>query len=136
MQMEEIKKLLTINKNWKEKFKGDLLDNLLEKCVDIEKYIDLITNEWMNIWISVTKDKEIRKIYYDFNKQIKELDIRRLKVEYEVIYNIYKYSKELEDSNNESTNNIEDIIKWINIIDVNSLEELENALDEQIRYSL
>ncbi|NFI55869.1 hypothetical protein FDA48_05685 [Clostridium botulinum] len=133
MQMEEIKKLLTINKNWKEKFKGDLLDNLLEKCVDIEKYIDLITNEWMNIWISITKDKEIRNIYYDFNKQIKELDTRRLKIEYEVIYNIYKY---LKDYDNESTNNIEDIIKWINIIDVNSLEELENKLDEKIKYSL
>ncbi|NFN06076.1 hypothetical protein FDB50_15335 [Clostridium botulinum] len=133
MQMEEIKKLLTINKNWKEKFKGDLLDNLLEKCVDIEKYIDLITNEWMNIWISITKDKEIKNIYYDFNKQIKELDTRRLKIEYEVIYNIYKY---LKDYDNESINNIEDIIEWINIIDVNSLEELENKLDEKIKYSL
>ncbi|HBJ1645891.1 TPA: hypothetical protein LA462_000345 [Clostridium botulinum] len=133
MQMEEIKKLLTINKNWKEKFKGDLLDNLLEKCVDIEKYIDLITDEWMNIWISTTKDKKIKNIYYDFNKQIKALDTRRLKIEYEVIYNIYKY---LKDYDNESTNNIEDIIKWINIIDVNSLEELENKLDEKIKYSL
>lgn len=136
MKIKEMEKLLKINDEWKKIFKGDLLDNLLEKYTDIEEFINLITNEWMHIWINTTSNKKIRDLFDTFNNRIKDLNLTTLKSEYKIIYEIYKYYKELENDNN-SINNIKDIIKWFNNIDIDieidTIEKLKDKLEDEIK---
>lgn len=130
--INEFNELVKINKQLKEKFNLDLLENVLNDYDSIEKFIDVSKKK---IEKSI---EELKGIYDNFSI----LDKKSLSFEYDIIYELYKYSEELAKeksldqvcSYTGKTSELEGIIKWINSDeDSISVEELKESLEDEIR---
>lgn len=90
--MSEIKKLLKIAEKWQLQFKADLLENILNDYSNIVEFIDVVMDEWINIW--KTEAPDLIEIYKNFERKLSVLDKKKLELEYQVIYVEFKTSEE------------------------------------------
>lgn len=89
--MSEIEKLLKIAEEWGLQFKADLLENILNDYSNIGGFIDIVIDEWINIW--KTEAPDLIKIYEMFEEQLSALDKKKLESEYQEIYVEFKTSE-------------------------------------------
>lgn len=82
--MSELKKLLKISEEWKLEFKGDLLENVLNDYNSIVEFIEIVIDEWINIWKEENPD--LIEIYEKFERKLLALDKEKLEREYKVVY--------------------------------------------------
>ena len=82
--MSELKKLLKISEEWKLEFKGDLLENVLNDYNSIVDFIEIVIDEWINVWKEENPD--LIDIYEKFEKKLLALDKEKLEREYQVVY--------------------------------------------------
>ncbi|WP_321994647.1 hypothetical protein [Clostridium butyricum] len=82
--MSELKKLLKISEEWKLEFKGDLLENVLNDYNSIVDFIEIVIDEWINVWKEENPD--LIDIYEKFEKKLLALDKEKLEREYQGVY--------------------------------------------------
>ena len=80
--MKEVKKLISIAKDWEYDFKGDLLENILEEA-SITSFLNTIINEWIPDWKEENPDNE--QTYDRYSCRLEALDKELLEEEFEVI---------------------------------------------------
>ncbi|WP_394885003.1 hypothetical protein [Clostridium butyricum] len=90
--MSEIEKLLKIAEEWELQFKADLLENILNDYSNIDEFIDIVMDEWINIW--KTEAPELIEIYENFERKLSTLNMEKLEREYQKIYTCSKISEE------------------------------------------
>ncbi len=83
-KLSELKKLLKISEEWKLEFKGDLLENVLNNYNSIVDFIEIVIDEWINVWKEENPD--LIDIYEKFEKKLLALDKEKLEHEYQVVY--------------------------------------------------
>lgn len=90
--MIEIEKLLKIAEEWEIQFKADLLENILNDYSSIDEFINIVMDEWINIW--KTEAPDLIEIYENFERKLSALDKKKLESEYQVIYIKFKTSED------------------------------------------
>jgi len=132
----QIQEFIKINEEWVKYFKGDLIEDILDKYEDLKLFMDTFHNEWLPIWIE--SNKELTILYLKFKESFNKLDKEKLRDEYTIVRKLYMYA--LEKECDISSSDLKGIVNWIIEMyqddedEEITFEKLKDILDEQLHY--